>query len=260
MVSLASPRSVRKNILESSHKSGHGHIPTSFSIIEMVLATYGIMNHNPNEPEDPNRDIFILSKGHAALGYYCCLAELGYFDPKIVHSFGGAGTIFGCHPDRVKQPWVEVSCGSLGHGIGVGTGIALAQKINNTNRQVYCLIGDGESNEGTVWEAVMVAVGQKLDNLTILYDNNQSQSRCLQIRKPAEIFSAFGCEVHEVNGNDIDELQKVLSLPVKGRPKCIVANTIKGYGCRTLVNDVFAWHRRSPNEQELNQLLEELNA
>ena len=165
MSPLPDPKEVRKNILKCSHKSGHGHIPTSFSIVEMVLSTYGFMNHDPQNPECPNRDLFILSKGHAALGYYCCLAELGYFDPRLVESFGGAGTIFGCHPDRVKQSWVEVSCGSLGHGIGVGVGMALSQKINKTDRQVYCLVGDGESNEGTVWEAVMVAVDQKLNNL-----------------------------------------------------------------------------------------------
>ena len=260
MTHLPDSKEIRKNILQCSHKSGHGHIPTSFSIVEMVLSTYGVMNHDPQNPEYPDRDLFILSKGHAALGYYCCLAKLGYFDPRLIESFGGAGTIFGCHPDRVKQPWVEVSCGSLGHGIGVGAGMALAQKINQSNRQVYCLVGDGESNEGTVWEAVMVAVDQKLDNFTILYDNNQSQTRCLQIRKPTDIFTAFGCDVHEVNGHDIAELQKALSCSSHEKPKCIVCNTIKGYGCETLVNEVFAWHRRSPNENELHQLLEELNA
>ena len=260
MSPLTDPKKVRKNILQCSHKSGHGHIPTSFSIVEMVLATYGVMNHDPQNPEYTDRDLFILSKGHAALGYYCCLAELGYFDPRLVDSFGGPGTIFGCHPDRVKQPWVEVSCGSLGHGIGVGVGMALAQKIRKSDQRIYCLIGDGESNEGTVWEAVMVAVDQKLDNFTILYDNNQSQTRCLQIRKPTEIFTAFGCDVFEVSGHDLAELQEALSSSVSGRPKCIVANTIKGYGCQTLVDEVFAWHRRSPNENELHQLLGELNA
>ena len=254
-------QNIREVILRSSHASGHGHIPTSFSIIEMVIAAYGTMKHDPENPEWEVRDIFILSKAHASLGYYGCLAEIGYFDAEELKQFGHAGTRFGCHPDRIKQPWVEVSCGSLGHGVAVGVGMALAFKIQKSSRKVIALVGDGESNEGSVWESAMIAANEKLDNYTILYDHNQSQTRCLQIDNPGERFKAFGFNVLEVDGHDIVAVSEALQAqPENGKPLCIVCNTTKGYGCKTLVENKFAWHRRSPNEEELNQLIEELYA
>ena len=252
---------IRENILDASKASGHGHIPTSFSIVEMLVAAYGSMKHDPENPDMEDRDIFILSKGHAALGYYCVLAELGYFSKEELKTFGQAGSRLGCHPDRMKQPWVELSCGSLGHGIAVSIGMALAFKIRKNGRRVFVLIGDGESNEGSVWESVMIAADQKLDNLVILYDNNQSQTRCLQIHNPSEKFRAFGCEVAEVNGHSVDDISDAIAKKSEvEKPKVVVCNTVKGFGCDTLVNEVFAWHRRSPSEDELKQLRGELHA
>lgn len=252
-------RNIRAHILSASHASGHGHIPTSFSIIEAVYAAYSVMRHDPKRPGWPERDLFLLSKGHASLGYYCTLASLGYFPADTVSTFGSFDAIFGCHADRLKVPGVEASTGSLGHGIGLATGMALGLKIAGSPRRVFALVGDGESNEGTVWEAIMVAVDQNLSNLTIIYDNNKSQGRCLQIQNPGVRFAAFGCEVSEVDGHDIDQLVGALKkMPTK--PHAIVANTVKGYGCKTLVDDVFSWHRRSPKATEVTQLMEELNA
>lgn len=256
---MVDPKKIRELILRSSFSSSHGHIPTSFSVVEIIVATYASMRHDHQNPYLEDRDIFILSKGHASLGYYCCLAEMGYFITNEINTFGKAGSKFGCHPDRMKLPCVEASCGSLGHGIGMGVGMALAFKIKKNNRKVFTLIGDGESNEGTVWEAVMVAVDQGLNNITILYDNNGSQSRCLQIQNPADRFLAFGCDVYEVNGHNIQEIKHAIMEP-QTKTKCIVCNTEKGYGCKTLMENMFAWHRRSPNEEELDQLIKELNA
>ena len=166
---------------------------------------------------------------------------------------------YGCHPDRHKVPGVEVSTGSLGHGIGVAVGMALAFRLQGSPRRVYTLIGDGEANEGSTWEAIMVAVNLGLDNLTILLDFNKSQVRSLQIHNPAERLRAFGCEVFEVDGHDVAELRAALRAGNDG-VKAVVGHTVKGYGCRTLEQNIFEWHRKSPDDAQLKQLLGELEA
>ena len=250
-------RQIRRNILNASRASGHGHVPTSFSIIEMLCAVYDTTKHNPADPQWPERDIFILSKGHGSLGYYAVLAHYGYIPTDELRTFGAFQSRLGCHPDRLKVPGVELSAGSLGHGIAVAVGIALAFKLQQSSRRVTALIGDGEANEGSVWEAVMVATNLQLSNLSILYDANRSQVRSLHIPNPAERLAAFGCDTSEVPGHDLDALKAALARPVTN-VRAIVARTVKGYGCPTLTNDVFAWHRRSPKPDELEQLLAEL--
>jgi len=252
-------RRVRDLILRASYASGHGHVPTCFSVVEMLLGTYAALRHDPRRPAWPDRDIFVLSKGHAALALYAVLAELGYLEAGELATFGAAGSRLGCHADRLKVPGVEVSSGSLGHGIGVAAGVALAFRIRRSPRRVAVLVGDGEANEGSVWEAVMVATDRRLDNLAILYDDNRSQRRCLQIPNPAERFAAFGCDAIEVDGHDADEVAGALRL-TSDRPRAIVCRTVKGWGCRTLEEDVFAWHRRSPTRVEYERLLMELHA
>jgi transketolase len=252
-------REIRANILQISHQSGHGHIPTCFSIIEMLRAVYETMRHNPKQPDWSERDIFILSKGHAALGLYATLAHYGYFPIADVFNFGAFESTFGCHADRFKVPGVELSTGSLGHGIGVAVGMALGLKLSGSSRKVFVLIGDGESNEGTVWEAAMVAANLGLDNLTVLFDNNRSQSRCLPLSRPEEKFASFGFSVMSVDGHDLSAIKEAISTPAEGAPRVVVAHSTKGKGCPTLVGDIFAWHRRSPNQDELKTLLGELN-
>jgi|SRR5579859_1311019 len=252
-------KTIRANILNASHLSGHGHIPTSFSVVEMLCAVYETIRHDPANPAWEDRDIFILSKGHAALGFYCVLAHYGYFPIEKVATLGGFMSAFGCHPDRFKVPGVEVSTGSLGHGIGVAVGMALAFRLAHSPRQVYTLIGDGESNEGTVWEALMIANNLKLENLTVLYDNNQSQVRSLQIPNPAQRLEAFGCEVISVDGHDLPAIKAALAQP-HARPKAVVCQTIKGYGSQTLASNIFEWHRKSPNPAQLEALRSELDA
>lgn len=252
-------KQIRKQILTATRASGHGHIPTSFSIIEMLYAVYDTMRHDPKNPQWMERDIFVLSKGHGALGFYCTLAHFGYFDNEETKTFGAFQSRLGCHPDRLKVPGAEVSTGSLGHGIGVAVGMALAARLNKSTRQVYTLIGDGESNEGSVWEAVMIASDLKLNNLTILCDNNFSQVRSLQIPNIAERFASFNCDTVSVNGHDVDALKAALQRQ-SDCPKVVVANTVKGYGCKTLVDNVFEWHRKSPNAEQHELLLSELEA
>lgn len=250
---------IREYILNAAGQSGHGHIPTCFSVVEMLYSLYSHIRHQPQDPQWSERDLFVLSKGHAALGLYATLAHFGYFSPDELQSFGAFRSRLGCHPDRTKVPGVEASTGSLGHGIGIAAGMALALKIQKSSRQVYTLIGDGEANEGSVWEALMVATDQKLNQLTVLYDNNRSQVRCLQIPNPAVRLRSFGCSVIEVDGHDLSALSEALHAPSE-QVKAIVCNTVKGHGCKSISDDMFAWHRRSPNPNELEQLLEELHA
>jgi len=251
-------KDIRKDILKISKVSGHGHIPTCFSIVEILYAIYDTIRHNSKNPLWEDRDVFVLSKGHACLAHYCVLAKFGYFNIEGIDSFGAFMSAFGCHEDRFKVPGVEVSCGSLGHGIGVSVGMALAFKIKKNKQRVFTVIGDGEANEGSVWEAIMVAVNLKLDNLTIIYDNNMSHSRGLQIHNPAERFKAFGCEVVDIDGHDVHTLKKEI-VKREEQVRVIVANTKKGYGCQTFITDHYAWHRRSPNDAEFDKLMEELN-
>lgn len=258
----ARAKEIRTNIINVSASSGHGHIPTSFSIVDALCAVYNTMSHDPKQPKKADRDIFILSKGHAALGFYCTLATYGYFPIEEVYGFGKFDQKFGCHPDRTKVPGAEASTGSLGHGISLAAGMALGMKIKGENkRRAYTLIGDGESNEGTVWETIMVSVHRKLDNLTIIFDANNSQIRCMPVDNAAARFAAFGCDVHEVDGHDIAAMEKALKAPAKS-VKVLVAHTVKGYGCRSLHEGtgMFEWHRRSPKPEEREMLLGELDA
>ncbi|MGV8058403.1 MAG: transketolase [Smithellaceae bacterium] len=252
-------KDIRKQILQVAKESGHGHIPTCFSIVETLWAVYSVLHQDPKNPLWKERDLFILSKGHGALAYYCVLAKLGYFSPDQVSALGGFQSNFGCHADRFKIPGIEASTGSLGHGIGLAVGMSLALKIENSDRRVVTLIGDGEANEGSVWEALLVASNLVLPNLTVIYDDNRSHSRGLQIVNPVEKFSAFGCAVAEVDGHDIDALTAVLRLR-SDRTQVVVAHTRKGYGCQTFLDNTYEWHRRSPNETEYRELLEELDA
>jgi transketolase len=252
-------KEIRKDILKISKASGHGHIPTCFSVVEILYTLYDTMLHDPADPHRKDRDLFVLSKGHAALAYYVTLAHFGYFPIEKVYSFGSFMSDFGCHADRFKVPGIEVSTGSLGHGIGVATGMALACKITGSTQRVFTIIGDGESNEGTVWEAILVAVDQNLNNLTIIYDNNLSHERGLQIRNPVAHFKGFGCDVVEISGHDVQALKEILNTKSEN-VRVIVANTIKGYGCKSLADNQYAWHRRSPNDAELEILLKELDA
>jgi transketolase len=258
MASLTSGgREIRKSMLMASRASGHGHLPTSFSIVEMLCSVYETMKHDPKNPAWPERDIFILSKGHGALGFYAVLAHYGYFPVDELKTFGAFNSRLGCHPDRFKVPGAEASTGSLGHGIALAVGSALGFKLQNSTRRAYTIVGDGESNEGSVWEALMVASHLQLNNLSVLFDYNQSQVRSLPIPNLAERVASFGFDTIEADGHDLEALKAALRKP-SDKPKAVVAHTIKGRGCPTLTSNMFEWHRRSPTAEQMEPLLKEL--
>jgi transketolase len=249
-------KKIRRNVLSASLNSGHGHIPTCFSIVELLYSIYSEGNFVPGE----DGDIFILSKGHGSLGYYATLAHFGYFDEQELDSFGKYKSRLGCHADRKKVPGVYASTGSLGHGIGLAVGVALASKIIGSTRKIYVLIGDGESNEGSCWEALMVAAHNKLSNLVVIFDDNKSQGRCMPVTVPVEKITAFGLDTVAVDGHDIAAIKEALRRSPDEKPLAIVAGTSKGFGCRTLVENRYEWHRRSPTESEFQILVSELDA
>ncbi len=250
---------IRRDILKLSKITGQGRLGTDYSVVELISTVYNRMKHDPKNPDWEHRDIFILSKGHASLSYYTILSHNGYFSLKDIETLKSYKSKFGGHPDRIKIPGVEASTGSLGHGIGLAVGMALAFKITNSDREVYVLVGDGESNEGTVWESIMIAVNEKLDNLNIIFDVNKSQTRGLQLNNISGVCTEFGCLVGEVDGHDIDQIEYAFRRKQKDKPNVIVANTLKGYPCKTLIDNKFEWHSKVPNDEYYNIFMGELD-
>jgi len=251
---------LRKKILEVSYNTKKGHIPSAFSILEILWVLYNeILIYNINFPKDDNRDRFILSKGHASLALYGIFAEKGLIDFSELDTFCKFDSRLGGHPHRSKLPWVEASTGSLGHGLPIAVGIAMALKINKIDRNVYVLIGDGESNEGTIWESAMLASNHFLDNLILIVDFNHSNDRALNLGDLCNKFISFGWHAISLDGHNITELSFNFNnlKQIKNKPKVIIANTIKGFGIKSMENNP-AWHHRSPNEQELTIFSNEL--
>lgn len=254
---------IRQDIINMLADSGSGHPGGSLSIVEILVALYyRKMRINPQNPKDPNRDRFLLSKGHAAPAQYAVLAELGYFDKSELKNLRKLHSILQGHPDCKKCPGVEASTGSLGQGISIAVGMAIGAKLSGKDTQVYTIVGDGECQEGEVWEASMAAAHYKLDNLTVILDHNNLQidGRNDEVMSLGDVhakFAAFGYEVIEINGNDLEEVLKALDQPVSGKPKLILANTIKGKGV-SFMEDNANWHGTAPNEDQRKQALEEL--
>ena len=250
-------KKLKKQILQMSHISQEGHIASSFSILDVLWVLYDkILNINPNNVKNENRDIFILSKAHASLGLYVVLAEKGFISQLDLYEFCKYNGILGGHPNKNKINGVEVSTGSLGHGLPIAVGMALANKIKNINSKVYCLIGDGESNEGSIWESALLANQYNLDNLVCIVDYNHSTDRAINMGSIASKFINFGWDAEIVVGHNHTDLYNVLKKNIR-KSTVIIAETIKGYGCKSIENN-FAWHHKSPNKYELDLLLSEL--
>lgn len=258
---------VRRDIINMTADAGCGHPGGSLSIVEALVALYfQKMNIDPQNPKMENRDRFVLSKGHAAPCLYAVLGERGYFDVKEFKRFRQLESILQGHPDMKRCPGVDASTGSLGQGVSIATGIALGAKAGKKAFQVYTMIGDGESQEGQVWEACMAAAHYKLDNLTILFDHNGMQidgtnDEVMSLGDAAAKFKAFGLDVVEVpNGNDYDAVIAALNKPhTPGMPKLIHLHTTKGKGVSFMENNV-DWHGKAPNEEQRQQALKELEA
>ena len=222
------------------------------------------MKYDSKNPTWSERDLFILSKGHGSLALYTILCKSGFFDEEVLKTFSKPGSYLGGEPCIPKIPGVEASTGSLGHGLSIGIGMALAKKLDNKENKVYVLLGDGECQEGTIWEAVMSAAQYKLNNLVAIIDNNKLQKmdtieKVMGIKSWKDTFKSFNWEVREVDGHNINELEEALTKPNDGdKPLVIIANTIKGKGVSIAQNNP-KWHWKLPNKKELKVFMEELN-
>ncbi len=260
-------RRIRKDILVMLHRAGSGHTGGSLSATDILVALFfAKMRHRPAEPRWPERDRFVLSKGHAAPAYYAVLAHGGYFDPAELLTLRQLGSCLQGHPDCLLTPGVEVSSGSLGQGLSVAQGMALGLRLDKRPSRVYALLGDGECQEGQVWEAAMSAAHFGLDNLCIVVDANDLQidgrvSEIMNVQPLAEKFAAFGWHTLECDGHDFAPLLAALDKAetVKGRPTAVIARTIKGKGVSIFEGQV-KYHGVAPTDEELAQALRELDA
>lgn len=258
-------KKLRKVIIEMLSYSRRGHLGSAFSILEILRVLYGgIMRYKANNPKWSGRDRFILSKGNGCLALYAVLADRGFFPKKHLNTFCRIDSILGGHPEDVI-PGVEVSTGSLGHGLSVGLGMALNAKMEGKNYRVFVIIGDGESNEGSIWEAALSAAKNKLDNLVVITDYNKMQSYgstrdVLDLEPLVKKWQAFGFETREVDGHNVAALKKILKiLPVnKGKPTSIICHTVKGKGVAFAENNPNWHHQRGITDEVIEKLYKAL--
>ena len=262
----AASRKVRGRLVQMSHRSGAAHLGSALSCVDLLIAAYDTaIRIDPKKHDAPDRDRLILSKGHAAPALYAVLAERGFIPESLLATFGAAG---GCLPEQMGPhcvPGIEAATGSLGHGLPLGTGMALASRIQKLDFRVVVVMSDGECNEGSVWEAAMFAAGRGLDNLTIMVDYNKWQAtgrsnEVMALAPLAEKFSAFGWSATDVDGHDLATLTGHLAkLPREpGKPTALVCHTVKGRGV-SFMEDDNNWHYRIPTEEEMLAAWKELD-
>ncbi len=257
---------VRIGIIEEVYNAKSGHPGGSLSIADILTVLYfNQMNIDEKKPNDPNRDRLVLSKGHASPALYSVLARKGYFDKELLQTFRKIGSNLQGHPDMNKVPGVDMTTGSLGQGLSASVGMAIASKMNKAGCKIYCILGDGEIEEGQIWEACMAASKNNLDNLCVILDNNNLQidgevEKVGGLNNITEKFLSFGFNVLNINGHDINSIIDVFTTAkqTKGKPTIIIAKTIKGKGVSFMENKA-DWHGKAPNEEEYNLAIEELN-
>ncbi len=258
-------RSLRRDIVEMIGKAGSGHPGGSLSIVDILTVLYfNEMRINPEMPGAPDRDRFVLSKGHAAPALYAVLATRGYFRREILKTLRQLGSPLQGHPDMRKVPGVEISTGSLGQGLSAANGMALTARLSSSRFRVYVLLGDGEIQEGQIWEAAMTASHYRLDNLVAFLDYNGLQidgptKEIMSVEPVKEKWQAFGWHVLEIDGHNIEKIANSLQVAreVKGKPVMIIAKTIKGKGVSFMENQA-GWHGSAPSEEEVHKALKEL--
>lgn len=269
----ARANNMRKNIIKMLKEAGSGHPGGSLSAADIVASLYfgGVMNYSEADPQHPERDYFILSKGHAAPVLYAALAELGYVPEDELLTLRKLHSRLQGHPDSKKLPGVEVSTGSLGQGLSIAAGVALGVRIDQQRdggpkRRVFTLLGDGEIEEGQVWEAAMFAAHKKLDNLCVVVDNNDLQidGSLDQVNSPYPIpekFAAFGFHVIVIDAHDWDQLEAAFDAAraCKGKPTAIIQHSVKGKGVSFMENQV-GWHGTAPNQEQYETAMAELKA
>ncbi len=260
-------RRIRYHTLLMIHRAKSSHIGTNYSAAELLAVLYGkILSIDSQNPNWPGRDRFILSKGHGCASFYATLAERGFFPLEWLETFYQNGSLLAGHVTHTNVPGVEVSTGSLGHGLSLGTGMALAAKRDDKTYRIFVLLSDGECDEGSTWEAVLFAPQHKLDNLIAIVDYNKIQSlgtvkEVMDLDPFADKWRAFGWTVKEIDGHDLEQIEATLStVPFElGRPSCVIAHTVKGKGVSFMENKLL-WHYRSPQGEEFEAALAELEA
>ena len=262
-------RRLRQHIVTSTTAAGSGHPSTSLSMVEIVTQLYfgGVLRYDPKDPHNPDRDRFILSKGHGAPALYAVLAVAGYIDEEDLVSLRKMGSPLEGHPNMCRVPGVEASTGSLGQGLSMGVGHALAGRLDGRDYRTYVMVGDGESQQGQVWEAAMHAGNQGLDNLTLIVDRNEHQQTDavakVQPLDPLEDkLQAFNWEVTTIDGHDLDAVAQAFdwARDVPGKPQAIVANTIKGKGVKLLEEAQAKWHGKPIPPDEEARALQDVGA
>ena len=256
---------IRKGIVTAVHSAKAGHPGGSLSAADLFTYLYfEEMNIDPKDPKKVDRDRFVLSKGHTAPGYYSTLAHRGFFPVEDLTTLRKVGSYLQGHPDMKHIPGVDMSSGSLGQGISAAVGMAISAKLSNDDYRVYTLLGDGELQEGQVWEASMLAGHRKLDNLVVIVDNNNLQidGKITDVNSPYPIdkkFEAFNFHVINIDGNDFDQIEAAFkeARKTKGMPTAIIAKTIKGKGV-SFMEDQAGWHGKAPNDEQYAQAMEEL--
>lgn len=258
-------KEIRRSTIEQIYNAQSGHPGGSLSCADILTVLYfNQMNINPKDPNAEGRDRLVLSKGHSSPALYATLARKGYFDKSLLTDFRKINSNLQGHPDMNKVPGVDMSSGSLGQGLSVANGMALNSKMDESGYRVYCILGDGELEEGQVWEAAMTANKYKLDNLCVIVDNNNLQidgtiEEVMSSYPIDEKFKSFGFQVINIDGHNIQEIIDAFDVAknVKDKPTCIIAKTIKGKGVSYMENDV-KWHGIAPNEEQYQLAMKEL--
>lgn len=256
---------LRKKIFILGYKGGMAHLASCYSSLEMIYALYlkGILQYDPENPRWKDRDRFILSKGHAGLALYTVMMKAGLIEEKVLDTYLQEESLIGGEPCMRDSAWVEATTGSLGHGLSMGLGIAMALKMDHSPAKVYVMLGDGECEEGTVWEAVMMAPAFGLDNLVAILDCNEIQKmdfvkKTIGETRWAQRWEAFGWEVKEIDGHDMEDFKKAIEEPVTSdKPRLLIAHTVKGKGISIMENNP-NWHFKLPGRKELKVFKEEL--
>ena len=259
-------RRIRRHCIIMANRANASHIGSCLSATDVIAALYGeTMRFDPQHPDWPERDRFILSKGHACAALYAALAETGFFPIEWLDTYYQNGTRLPGHATHKGIPGIEVSTGSLGHGLALGTGMALSAKRDGKTHRIFVMVSDGECDEGSTWEAALFAPFHQLDNLIVIVDYNKIQSLgrvkdVIDLDPLADKWRAFGWGTQEIDGNNLDEVQQALAeVPfAPGRPSCIVAHTIKGKGV-SFMEDKLQWHYTAPKGDELAQALAEVD-
>ena len=253
---------IRKGIIEAVYRAQSGHPGGSLSVADILTVLYfHEMNIKPEEPNWEDRDRLVLSKGHCSPALYSCLANREYFPIEDLKTFRKIDSYLQGHPDKNKVPGVDMTTGSLGQGLSAANGMAIAGKMDNKDYRVYCILGDGEIEEGQIWEAAMTSNKYKLDNLCVIVDNNNLQidgtiEEVMSSYPIDEKFRSFGFEIIKIDGHDIEEITKAFEVAknIKGKPTCIIAKTVKGKGISYMENQV-GWHGKAPNEEQYKEAM-----